>query len=171
MKKMSFILLMNSMSTSLMKHPISMGTMVIIQTMMISMTMVMDSKKSWFSYILFITIIGGMMIMFMYMSSIASNEKFSLKMSKLLLFSTMLMFMIWLITNMKLNDQTMESLIKMKEIKQISHENEDLKALSKFFNLKKMNITMFMMITLMLTMVVVSNISNSFEGPLKKTYV
>lgn len=68
-------------------------------------------------------------------------------------------------------DYTIEILNKIKEIKFNMIRNEEIKTLSKFFNLNKINLTITLIITLLLTMVSVTNISRTFEGPLKKTYV
>nr|YP_010990575.1 NADH dehydrogenase subunit 6 [Kodaianella bicinctifrons]WOW98889.1 NADH dehydrogenase subunit 6 [Kodaianella bicinctifrons] len=156
-------IIMNSFITPMLKHPISLGTMLMLQTVMMSIYISTNDSNSWFSYILFLTIIGGMMVMFMYMSSIASNEKF--KQNKNLLMIVSLLLMMILI----LSDKTMEITQTINQNKMFPSEMEYIKSTSKFFNLNKMNITIMMMMTLLLTMISVTNISNTFEGPLKKT--
>nr|AWN56272.1 NADH dehydrogenase subunit 6 [Glena unipennaria] len=73
-------------------HPMSMGANLILQTIMIVILIGPMNYSFWFSYILFLIMIGGMLILFMYMTSIASNEKF--KFSINLLIIIMMMFMI-----------------------------------------------------------------------------
>nr|YP_010274428.1 NADH dehydrogenase subunit 6 [Pochazia confusa]UJT96872.1 NADH dehydrogenase subunit 6 [Pochazia confusa] len=163
---MSKMIMFTSMILMTVKHPLSMGSILMIQTIMVSNKMSMDSNSSWFSYILFITIIGGMMVMFMYMSSIASNEKFKLNMKQTIMITMMIILMI-----MMMSDSSMEYLNKMTEKKKMIMQKEEVKITTKFFNLNKMNVTILMMMILLLTMVIVTNMSSTFEGPLKKTYV
>nr|ACI95022.1 NADH dehydrogenase subunit 6 [Sivaloka damnosus] len=156
------ILMLNSMITPMMNHPISMGTMLMTQTILISVNLSMNKMNSWFSYILFLTIIGGMMVMFMYMASIASNEKFK-QTPKI-----MIIIVIWLIMMIIMKDKPMEILEKTYSNKNLLTEMEFIKTTSKFFNLYKMDLTIIMMMILLLTMISVTNISNTFEGPFKK---
>nr|YP_010235805.1 NADH dehydrogenase subunit 6 [Bambusicaliscelis fanjingensis]QTD82423.1 NADH dehydrogenase subunit 6 [Bambusicaliscelis fanjingensis] len=164
MMMMMMISMCMSIILPLMKHPISMGSMLIVQTIIISMISSMKFYSSWYSYILFITIIGGMMVMFMYMSSIASNEKFKM-MSMKKITSIMIMLTIFMITY-KFYYTTM-NLEKLNETKLFFMEFEEIKSTSKFMYLNKMNLTIMMMIILLLTMISITNITSSYEGPLK----
>nr|YP_009306446.1 NADH dehydrogenase subunit 6 [Ricania speculum]AOP19362.1 NADH dehydrogenase subunit 6 [Ricania speculum]QNV47328.1 NADH dehydrogenase subunit 6 [Ricania speculum] len=163
---MSKMIIVISVITTTMKHPISMGSMLMIQTILVSNKIFKESNMSWFAYILFITIIGGMMIMFMYMSSIASNEKFSVTMKQL-----MLMTIIIAMTMIMMSESSMEQFNKILEKKELMIQKEETMYSIKFFNLNKMNLTIITMIILLLTMIIVTNIASTFEGPLKKTYV
>nr|YP_010235831.1 NADH dehydrogenase subunit 6 [Youtuus erythrus]QTD82449.1 NADH dehydrogenase subunit 6 [Youtuus erythrus] len=162
--KMMMILL--SLTSPILKHPISLGSTLMIQTILICNYLSSNFESSWYSYIIFITIIGGMMVMFMYMSSIASNEKFNMIKMKF-----MFMIIILTITILTLEKYKMNLISKMEEKKIIFHEIEETKSTFKFFNFNKMNITTLMMIILLISMISITNISSSFEGPLKKTYV
>nr|UCC42865.1 NADH dehydrogenase subunit 6 [Geisha distinctissima] len=163
MTKMSMLIMM---ITPLMKHPMSMGSMLMAQTIFISMIMAKLTNSSWYAYILFITTVGGLMIMFMYMSSIASNEKFKPINMKM----TLMMMVIMMIMQMN-KDTPMLITQNMEMNKMMMNQMEEMKSTSKFFNMNKMNTTMMMMVMLLITMISVTNISSSFEGPLKKTYV
>nr|YP_010990627.1 NADH dehydrogenase subunit 6 [Diostrombus politus]WOW99045.1 NADH dehydrogenase subunit 6 [Diostrombus politus] len=165
--KLSYIMISTSLITPMLSHPISLGFTMIMQTMLLCLNMSIYSETSWYSYILFITIIGGMMIMFMYMASIASNEKF--KLNKFLI-PTMLISLTSM-TLMEILDFTLEYPNNMKEMKMTSLTSPEMKSTMKFFNMNKGMITMMMIISLLITMIAVTNISSTFEGPLKKTYV
>nr|YP_010990614.1 NADH dehydrogenase subunit 6 [Suva longipenna]WOW98941.1 NADH dehydrogenase subunit 6 [Suva longipenna] len=166
--KLSMLMMINlSMISPILKHPISLGFMLIIQTMMICLNMSIYTQTSWYSFILFIIMIGGMMIMFIYMASIASNEKF--KFNNFIMKLTILMLIIYMLN--WINDQTMEISSKMIENKFSMTEQEEQKSTSKFFNLNKSNLSIMTMLMILLTMISVTNISTTFEGPLKKTYV
>nr|QEP09180.1 NADH dehydrogenase subunit 6 [Aphaena discolor nigrotibiata] len=160
-------ILTNILLTPTLKHPMTMGSMMIIQTTLMCLNQSSIMKSPWYLYIMFLTMVGGLMIMFMYMSSIASNEKFK---------PSMKLLMIWMMTLMMTIsiykiDSTKETIFKMNEMKYMMTEMAEEKSTSKFFSMFKMNITITMMMILIITMISVTNIASTFEGPLKKTYV
>jgi hypothetical protein len=59
------------------KHPLAIGLMLLIQTTIVCIIRGTKYKRFWFSYILFIIIIGGMLVLFIYITRLASNEVFS----------------------------------------------------------------------------------------------
>nr|YP_010580889.1 NADH dehydrogenase subunit 6 [Pyrops viridirostris]UZT27074.1 NADH dehydrogenase subunit 6 [Pyrops viridirostris] len=161
---LSSIIMTNTIMSTFMKHPLSMGFTLMVQTAMLCMNQSTISKTPWYMYVLFLTTVGGLMIMFMYMASIASNEKFKLSIKMMIMWMTMSTMMM-ILTN---NDLSMECMYKMTEMKLQTTEMIEEKSTSKFFMMNKMNITITMMMILILTMVSVTNISSTFEGPLKK---
>nr|YP_009829225.1 NADH dehydrogenase subunit 6 [Greenidea ficicola]QJC59743.1 NADH dehydrogenase subunit 6 [Greenidea ficicola]WCJ52972.1 NADH dehydrogenase subunit 6 [Greenidea ficicola] len=71
------IILMNlTFSTILttLKSPLSANLTILIQSISLTMLMNLINKTSWISFMLFILYIGGLMIIFLYISSIAFNE-------------------------------------------------------------------------------------------------
>nr|WMV00370.1 NADH dehydrogenase subunit 6 [Maoricicada iolanthe] len=76
MKIIMFLMIIFSINFIFMKHPLSMGMILLTQTMFSCLICSLYLNCYLFSYILFLIFIGGMLILFMYMSSIASNEKF-----------------------------------------------------------------------------------------------
>nr|YP_010580876.1 NADH dehydrogenase subunit 6 [Pyrops lathburii]UAT98614.1 NADH dehydrogenase subunit 6 [Pyrops lathburii]UZT27061.1 NADH dehydrogenase subunit 6 [Pyrops lathburii] len=161
---LSLMIMTNTIMSTFMKHPLSMGSMLMFQTMMLCLNQSTISKTPWYMYILFLTTVGGLMIMFMYMASIASNEKFKMSI-KMVIMWMMMNMMAMMMTNI---DLSMECMYKMTEMKMQTTEMSEEKSTSKFFMMNKMNITMTMMMILIMTMVSVTNISSTFEGPLKK---
>nr|AND96351.1 NADH deshydrogenase subunit 6 [Heteronitis castelnaui] len=65
-----------SIMALLLKHPLSLGSLLLTQTIVTSLTIGKLSFNYWYSYILFLIMIGGMLILFIYMTSVASNEIF-----------------------------------------------------------------------------------------------
>nr|QQQ88942.1 NADH dehydrogenase subunit 6 [Hyalella cajasi] len=59
---------------SQMSSPLGMGVIVIIFSFFISLSMSLICATSWFSLLLFMLFLSGMMIIFMYVCSLASNE-------------------------------------------------------------------------------------------------
>nr|AND95963.1 NADH deshydrogenase subunit 6 [Onthophagus carbonarius] len=98
---MMTLILMFSLFLIWIKHPLSMGLILLMQTINLSMYLGYLNFNYWYSYILFLIMIGGMLVLFIYMTSIASNEKFTPSI-KLLMFSMFMMFM-YLIIKLNLN--------------------------------------------------------------------
>nr|AXS66228.1 NADH dehydrogenase subunit 6 [Tenebrionoidea sp. 4 KM-2017] len=75
---LSIIMISLSLSiiTTFMLHPLSLGMILLIQTIIVSQITGMMSTNFWYSYILILVMVGGMLILFMYMTNTASNEKF-----------------------------------------------------------------------------------------------
>lgn len=146
------------------KHPISIGSIIIIQTINIRLIIRLILKNSWFSIILFISIIGGIIIIFTYISRIASNEKF--KFSNKLLLSNLSMFILFLILNyFKINETEINNFNHNNFIQ--INKNEIIKSIIKFYRIKKSNLTILLILILYLTLVIVSIINYNFKGPLK----
>nr|YP_010126146.1 NADH dehydrogenase subunit 6 [Lycorma meliae]QPN53399.1 NADH dehydrogenase subunit 6 [Lycorma meliae] len=162
-----YLILSNIIMSPMLKHPMSLGSMLIFQTALMCSNNSMTIKSSWYLYIMFLTTVGGLMIMFMYMSSIASNEKFKPS-TKIFLIWMLITLIHMMVSNM---DPTTEMISKLNEIKEMTTELTEEKSTSKFFSMYKMNITITMMFILIITMISVNNIVSTFEGPLKKTYV
>nr|YP_011010456.1 NADH dehydrogenase subunit 6 [Xenobates argentatus]WPW47084.1 NADH dehydrogenase subunit 6 [Xenobates argentatus] len=159
---MKMILLMIiTMSTIIifMNHPLSMGFIIIIQTILLSMMINMMMKYSWYSYILILTMLGGMLILFMYMASIASNEimKFSPKIMILTIITFMVTMVIVKNEFMMMNYQNLMIM-----------ENQQNMSLMKLFNNKSSMLTIIMAMYLLMTMIYVIFMINTFEGPMRK---
>nr|QIK50400.1 NADH dehydrogenase subunit 6 [Chorosoma macilentum] len=139
-------------------HPISMGITIIIQTLIISSITGLMLGSFWFSYILVITMLSGMIVLFIYMASIASNEKF-LPSMKLMLFSFIMMILGLLLQyNNKFDDNQMMNMSSLPT---------EYISLMTMFNMKHKNITLMMVTFLFMTMITVSLIVNISEGPLR----
>nr|YP_011010612.1 NADH dehydrogenase subunit 6 [Halobates robustus]WPW47279.1 NADH dehydrogenase subunit 6 [Halobates robustus] len=154
-------MLMITMSTLLMilNHPLSMGFSLILITFLSSMLMSIWLKYTWYSYILVLVMLGGMLVLFMYMASIASNEimKFS--------FKTLIMVIITMtITSILLKE---EMLSYSNSIIQTMDSQQNM-SMMKLFNTKSSIITIMMALYLLMTMIYVIFITNTFEGPMRK---
>nr|YP_009710885.1 NADH dehydrogenase subunit 6 [Olidiana ritcheriina]QFZ99643.1 NADH dehydrogenase subunit 6 [Olidiana ritcheriina] len=143
--------------TPLMMNPVQMGMILLIQTMLTTMFINKILPSSWFSLITFIMMIGGLLILFNYMSSIASNEKVKLKINMTFMF--MMMFMPL--------DEMFLSQVNFMDNSMISIETMSL---SKMFNTKTLYISMFMILYLLLAMIMVSKMIKTHKGPLRSKY-
>nr|UYI30635.1 NADH dehydrogenase subunit 6 [Aquatica sp. q XF-2022] len=146
---------------SMISHPLSMGMILLIQTLLIAMWIGSLSMNFWYSYILFIIMVGGMLILFIYMTSVASNEKFKLsKISFILIIPIMstLLLKDKLIPNM--NSMNIDILIKNKFLFTMS--------LNKFLMYPMILMSMTVIIYLLIALIAVSKITNIKSGPLRK---
>uniref|UniRef100_A0AAU7YRF1 NADH-ubiquinone oxidoreductase chain 6 n=2 Tax=Rhopalus TaxID=238590 RepID=A0AAU7YRF1_9HEMI len=157
---MLFILMMTMAFIFMwLKHPISMGITIIMQTLTICMITGLILGTFWFSYLIMITMLSGMLVLFIYMASVASNEKFFTSM-KLIMFS---MLMIMMSTIMEINETYMNN----EFLKMQTSIPMELISLTTMFNMKMKFITMSMVMFLFFTMFTVSLIVNISEGPLR----
>nr|YP_009692475.1 NADH dehydrogenase subunit 6 [Limnogonus poissoni]QEH58887.1 NADH dehydrogenase subunit 6 [Limnogonus poissoni]QEH58901.1 NADH dehydrogenase subunit 6 [Limnogonus poissoni] len=150
-----------TLSTSIMmtSHPLSMGFTLILQTVVVSMIMNLTMKYSWYSYILVLVMLGGMLVLFMYMASIASNEIMKFKM-KFMMISISIFFLFWILNSTEIMAYNSESLI-------MSECGQNM-PLTKLFNTKSSSMTIVMATYLLITMIYVIYITNTFEGPMRK---
>nr|YP_010963611.1 NADH dehydrogenase subunit 6 [Nondenticentrus paramelanicus]WKZ08094.1 NADH dehydrogenase subunit 6 [Nondenticentrus paramelanicus] len=157
--KMMIMKVMTSISivSTMMKSPMSMGLTLLMQTIMAIIMMNMNSSSSWIPMITFLTMIGGLMIIFMYMSSITSNEKFKLNMKMSLP----------LILTMMIMDETMLNWYSQ-ELHMIQNKMNSMMSMNKMYS-KSMMMTTMMVMYLFLTMITVNKIIKLFEGPLRSS--
>nr|QWZ46372.1 NADH dehydrogenase subunit 6 [Pelecyphorus foveolatus] len=155
----SLNLLMSMIFISLI-HPLSMGMILLLQTLLISLITGNFSFNFWFSYILFLILVGGMLILFMYMTSIASNEKFSFNMKSIIMSIafpiTMMIPSIYFYIN-SINNEMINQEFNM----MINY------SLNKYINYPSNLILIFMMMYLLLTMIASVKITNFKHGPIR----
>nr|AYR05367.1 NADH dehydrogenase subunit 6 [Coleoptera sp. ACP-2013] len=147
-----------------MNHPMSMGLTLLLQTIMISLITGLLNLNFWFSYILFLIMIGGMLVLFIYMTSIASNEMFSYSNKIFFMITLFFIFfmLIMLITDsylMNFNYLYMDSFIYNKSMN-----------LTKYFNYPSMNLIFFMIIYLFITLIAIVKITKIELGPLRQKF-
>nr|YP_006883456.1 NADH dehydrogenase subunit 6 [Neochauliodes punctatolosus]AFN10585.1 NADH dehydrogenase subunit 6 [Neochauliodes punctatolosus] len=162
---MSLNLLM-SFNFTLMNHPLAMGLILLIQTILISMITGFMLQTFWFSYILFLILLGGMLVLFIYMTSLASNELFSFSMKSLLMNFIILTFMMMLMIlyipyNNFLN-------LDMSQFYNYTLYTENNIELLKLYNFPTMNLTLMLVSYLFLTLIIVVKITNISQGPLRQ---
>nr|AVJ52569.1 NADH dehydrogenase subunit 6 [Cryptacrus comes] len=137
------------------KHPMSMGFTLIMQTMVIAIISGMMLNNFFFSYIITIIMLSGALVLFIYMASVASNEKFKTSMNMMFTLLITMMLTMFITSNINLMEQP-------------SNNNKDMiMSLTKLFNSMSIYMTMMIIIYLLLTMIIVSHIANTQEGPLR----
>lgn len=66
-------------------HPLAMGMILMLQTLLFAIFRGLLLSSYWYSYILILVFLGGLLILFVYVSSIASNEKLNFLPSALII--------------------------------------------------------------------------------------
>nr|WRK67374.1 NADH dehydrogenase subunit 6 [Semirhynchia dumbrodiana] len=151
------------------KHPLVMGFMLLMQTIIITMICGLHLYSYWFSYILFLIMLGGMLVLFMYMTSLASNEIFSLSFNWVMFSFTFIiaftMIMIFM-DQFLLSSNNLETMMFHNNTKFTFSENEI--NLIKLYNNPTMNLTILMMTYLLLTLIIIVKITKISYGPLRQ---
>nr|ARH53750.1 NADH dehydrogenase subunit 6 [Calomicrus pinicola] len=157
------LMLLCSIMFMMMKHPLSCGLMLLLQTIFTALITGLMNFNFWFSYILFLIMIGGMLILFIYMTSIASNEKFKFNSKFFIMFiitflTMSFMFMMdyyYFNFNMKIMD-SVNIFTNMSMMKYINFPN---------------NIMMLIMIIyLFITLIAIVKIAKTSYGPLRQKF-
>nr|AOY40069.1 NADH dehydrogenase subunit 6 [Scolytinae sp. BMNH 1040351] len=167
---MEHLLLMNWVTSStflFMKHPLAMGGMLLIQTIISTLFTGMLFTNFWFSYILFLIMIGGMLIMFMYMTSVASNEKFQIPNLPTMILITFISAMGLMLVFFP--DKTMSSLpLTNMSTEALNFKATFMKPITKFFNLPNFLFSIALMVYMLLTLIAVVKITDKKMGPLRQ---
>nr|ASN65973.1 NADH dehydrogenase subunit 6 [Broscus cephalotes] len=153
-------------------HPLSMGLILLIQTILISLMSGMYTYSYWFSYILFIIMLGGMLVLFIYMTSIASNEMFNFSM-KLMMFIMIMLFMMMIsyfmiehmITNLLFKNSNM-----IEYLNNMFMKNENLTSLNMIYNQPNNMTTLMLVNYLFLTLIAAVKITDIKYGPLRQKF-
>nr|AYN73233.1 NADH dehydrogenase subunit 6 [Kosciuscola tristis] len=171
MIKMMIMALSNTMNINFIKlsHPMSMMLFIIFQTILIGLMTGTMMESFWLSYILFLTFLGGMLVLFIYITSIASNEMFKPKSITLII--SMVTSIIIMISLIIIDKMMFLDFFKNTENTNISvsiNFQEMTLSLEKLYNNPTFTITMMMMIYLFLALLAVVKITNINQGPIRK---
>nr|AQP28284.1 NADH dehydrogenase subunit 6 [Sinocapritermes sp. 1 TB-2017] len=152
--------MMTSLMFTQMKHPLAMGMMLLLQTTMVCIISGTMYSTFWFSYILFMIMIGGMLVLFMYMTSLASNEMFSPSNKMLMMLMTLPVL-----------SYMMPTVINNKEMNmhETMMENEITTTTTVMYNQMMGMMTTLLVLYMLMTLIVVVNIINVSKGPLRHT--
>nr|URX54484.1 NADH dehydrogenase subunit 6 [Neotermes sp. 8 AB-2022a] len=162
---MKILLMMSTTMSAMftqMNHPLAMGMMLLLQTMMTCLISGLMHQSFWFQYILFMVFVGGMLVLFIYMASLASNEMFSLS-TKMMVMTTMM-----IMTMSIIKDQTMINSSEM-NLYELMTKNEIITMTSKLYNQPNGTLTILMALYLLMTLIVVVKVTNVSKGPLRQT--
>ncbi len=162
MKIIILITILLSLNFIFIKHPLSIGFILLLQTILSSILCWFNISSYIFSYILFLIFIGGILILFIYISRIASNEKFFFSI-KLILINIILIFIIYkyfIIINLTKNIiSTIINLIN----------DQDILFINKIFSFPSGKIILIIVIYLLFTLIAIVNIVKLKIAPLRRS--
>nr|YP_010459021.1 NADH dehydrogenase subunit 6 [Asura megala]UUB71785.1 NADH dehydrogenase subunit 6 [Asura megala] len=167
---LSSIIIIISLFLLFFNNPLSMGFMILMQTLLICLISGMMMKTYWFSYILFLTFMGGLLVMFIYVSSIASNELFkpslNMKMFMMIFFFILMIFQLMYMKNLFWLNFSFNSDMN-NFFFELFINNENKINLTKLYNNQTYMVMIMLVIYLFITLIAVVKITNIFYGPLR----
>nr|AXI98763.1 NADH dehydrogenase subunit 6 [Pseudoniphargus sp. 2-Andalusia] len=159
---LSILSLLISVMFLLTISPLFLSVMIIAQTITLALALSASAVTSWFSFMLIMIYLSGMMIIFIYISSMASNELFysnNLPVVSLFLLLAPFTFMIFNFTHnspsdyLNAMDQNMTQITILKTMK--------------MFSKPLFIMTIMLIIYLLLAMIMVSKNTSFSSGPLR----
>uniref|UniRef100_A0AAU7BAG8 NADH-ubiquinone oxidoreductase chain 6 n=1 Tax=Maotoweta virescens TaxID=3073469 RepID=A0AAU7BAG8_9ORTH len=149
-------------------HPMMMMFMIILQTLLICLLTGFITQSFWFSYILFLVFLGGMLVLFIYITSLASNELFYIQIKHFIaLICLSLIFLFFFIDPFLLLPSSLNNDMSMLNENNIIYSEMNF-SLNKLFNESTNIITLMLVLYLFLTLIMVVKITNIFQGPLRQ---
>nr|YP_010411401.1 NADH dehydrogenase subunit 6 [Malenka flexura]URN73047.1 NADH dehydrogenase subunit 6 [Malenka flexura] len=154
-----------------MTHPLAMGLMLLVQTVLISILTGMMTQSFWFSYILFLVFLGGLLVLFIYVTSLASNEMFSLSTTTMipLILGTGILTAILLILDSSFMAAGAYNSEGLTIFNNLFYHEESSTSLTKLYNGPTSLITLTLVLYLFLTLIAVVKITKINQGPLRKS--
>nr|QJS34746.1 NADH dehydrogenase subunit 6 [Lucanus chengyuani] len=144
------------------KHPLSAGFILLTEMTLVILSVGLASASLWYSYIMFLIMVGGMLILFMYMTSVASNEKFKFSWNIMILATTMMM---WTSTT-QTNDSWFQY-IKITYTEEMTNLKPFFFSMNKFLNEPSFTLSIMIIIYLLITLIAVIKIINVNSGPIR----
>lgn len=148
-----------------MLHPLSIGLTLLFQTCLICLSSGLLNQSFWFSYILFLIFLGGILVLFIYVASLASNEPFNFSLPVRLIlivvvfYTGLFIFIDPIILTTKIN--------LLHPI--IINYNRCLNLIRIIYRSPTIYFTLYIVIYLLLTLFVVVHVTGSYFGPLRVT--
>nr|YP_009443923.1 NADH dehydrogenase subunit 6 [Stimulopalpus japonicus]ATU07144.1 NADH dehydrogenase subunit 6 [Stimulopalpus japonicus] len=156
---------MLSMIFFMLNTPLSMGLILILQTICMSILMGMMMKSFWFSYMLILIFIGGMLMMFLYVITLSTNKKFKFKYSymKTLILMTTMFLLYSTLDPMMISPEMMYNKLNI-------NDNLNMLNLMKMFCTYSNPLLILMVNYLFMTLMSVESIINNSFAPLRKMF-
>nr|YP_010926803.1 NADH dehydrogenase subunit 6 [Latreutes anoplonyx]WKF54310.1 NADH dehydrogenase subunit 6 [Latreutes anoplonyx] len=149
-------------------HPLAMGMTLIIQTSIVCLVSGINIKSMWLPYILMMIFLGAMLVLFMYVASLAANEPFYFTLPPVFLFFLTLITSLIVVFIMD-NVYSYSGALSLSKSSILTNNFDYLfeAKLSMLYNTHIMYITLFIILYLLLTLIVVVKLTYTFMGPLR----
>nr|YP_009531190.1 NADH dehydrogenase subunit 6 [Ornebius fuscicerci]AXY63947.1 NADH dehydrogenase subunit 6 [Ornebius fuscicerci] len=151
-------------------HPLSSTIMIIFQTLFMCFMIGELFLNFWYSYILFLIFLGGMLVIFIYMTSLTPNIMFSSQKINIIYIGIMFLFMFFLIIMLIQINFNFIVLADNSMMNNMNFHNyqETSNTLINLFSESNFKMTWFLMLYLLITLIMVTKISNISKGPLRQ---
>nr|QGT34621.1 NADH dehydrogenase subunit 6 [Metisotoma macnamarai] len=136
-------------------HPIMLMIIILTQTILLALIIWIVLKTNWFSYIMFLIFLGGLMVLFIYISSLAANEMFYFK-PNTYMHITLGLMIIFMFMSMFMNNQMT-----------LSSPNMMSSTLVVMISKSMLMMSLSTMLYLLLTLIVVVKLTSKYKGPLR----
>lgn len=153
------------------KHPLAIGLTLLIQTTLVCILSGIITKRFWFSYILFLVFLGGILVLFIYVTSLASNEifSFSIKLTLILFIIITILIILYFFINKNLiilyNNNEILRILNIK-----SYIIENSISINKLYNYPNNLLTILLINYLLVTLIAVVKITKLEKGPLRPLF-
>lgn len=158
-----FILTFRSIFISL-SHPISIGLLILLQALLISLFTGALSNNFWFSYILFLVFLGGLLILFSYMTRLVPNQTFKFSTPIYLMLPSALLLTAVICPLIRIFDWTFSSIILF-DPSHFTHPG--ISHFGKLYLANRAGTPIFLATLLLLTLIIVVNLIKLNKGPLR----
>lgn len=144
-------------------HPLSIRLSIVVHAMNIALISGTVNHSFWFSYMIFLIIVGGMLVLFIYITSIASNEKFQ---SSWIPFTTTAL----ILTLATIIANAYDPIIWGWKTMYSPWTSQEAWSLRKFLNYPSRIILTVIIVYLLIALIAVVKISRIQHGPLREKF-
>nr|CTP93717.1 NADH dehydrogenase subunit 6 [Pseudoniphargus gorbeanus] len=141
--------------------PLLLSIIIILQTITIAIMLTLFTVSSWFSFMLLMVYLSGMMIVFIYVSSVASNELFYMDKYNYMFVLMFIPLIIMMMPNMENTQSEVTSTLTM------NYTSATITKTIKLFSKSLYLMTIMLIIYILLTMIMVMKNSSFSTGPLR----
>nr|APL97245.1 NADH dehydrogenase subunit 6 [Garjajewia cabanisii] len=144
------------------KTPLMMALLIVTQTVVVTLSIYIFLSTSWLSFILFMILVSAMMVIFVYVSSLASNDFLALPNAMGVTYASFLLLLMLsaylMLTKQDSHANSQSNLSDMDLGPMISY---------KLYAPNTSPLTMFLIIYLLVALIVVAKISMTSKGALR----
>lgn len=138
--------------------PLTLLIRILTQVIILCLLIWITINSSWYAFILFLIYLGGLIVLFVYITRIASNEKLTTNFSLLnclIIIISLIIFFSWIIGN-----ERDLSFLKFNPILNLNF----------IFNLSNLKFSIYSMVYLLFSLIVVIKVCNKLNAPIKSSY-
>nr|AMW67914.1 NADH dehydrogenase subunit 6 [Coniopteryx sp. YW-2016] len=148
------------------KTPPSMGLILMIQIIVLSLILSTMTFNYWFSFILFIVMIGGLMVLFIYMTSMIPNSIH--KINWTIILYTMILFFSISMTSYLMNFNLLFNKNSLESISSLLLFKNNYFYLNKMYNFPLNYLLLLSIIYLLLTLIIAAKLVKSSYGSIRQ---